>query len=105
MYLQVSDLQEITGLFNHEAIQVIAEAYDVALDVSFQKGTEKIIKQFSVTDAHIAFFEMILIGVLYFYQEMMEVLTLELLKLDKKKNSLAILRTKANLKFSTSKFS
>ena len=105
MYLQVSDLQEITGLFNHEAIQVMAEAYDVALDVSFQKGTEKIIKRCSLTDAQIAFFEIILIGVLYFYQEMMEVLTLELLKSDKKKNSLAILRTKANLKFSTSKFS
>jgi hypothetical protein len=34
----VSDLQEITGLFSNEAIQVMAEAYDVALDVSFQKG-------------------------------------------------------------------
>lgn len=33
----MSDLQEITGLFTNEAIQVMAEAYDVALDVSFQK--------------------------------------------------------------------
>ena len=83
----------------------MAEAYDVALDVSFQKGTEKIIKQFSVSDVKLSFFEMILMGSFFFYQEMMEVLTLELLKSDKKKNSLAILRTKANLKFSTSKFS
>lgn len=38
--LEVSDLQEITGLFTNEAIQVMAEAYDVALDVSFQKGND-----------------------------------------------------------------
>lgn len=37
----MSDLQEITGLFTNEAIQVMAEAYDVALDVSFQKGRSR----------------------------------------------------------------
>ncbi|KAK3085440.1 hypothetical protein FSP39_003318 [Pinctada imbricata] len=38
--LEVSDMQDILGGIHNESIQVIAEAYDVALDVSFQKGND-----------------------------------------------------------------
>ena len=36
--LQVSDVEQIIGLVQAENIQVHAEAYDVALDMSFPKG-------------------------------------------------------------------
>ena len=35
---QISDVDNIMGVVNTEPIQVIAEAYDVALDMSFPKG-------------------------------------------------------------------
>ncbi|KAJ7312066.1 hypothetical protein JRQ81_006401 [Phrynocephalus forsythii] len=37
--LEVSDSENILGIVQIENIQVIAEAYDVALDISFPKGT------------------------------------------------------------------
>lgn len=37
--LQVSDVEQIMGLVQAENIQVLAESYDVALDMSFPKGT------------------------------------------------------------------
>lgn len=37
--LQVSDVEQIMGLVQAENIQVHAESYDVALDMSFPKGT------------------------------------------------------------------
>lgn len=36
--LEVSDVEQIMGLVQAENIQVHAEAYDVALDMSFPKG-------------------------------------------------------------------
>ena len=36
---QVSDVENILGLLQTEVIQVHAEAYDVALDMSFPKGS------------------------------------------------------------------
>lgn len=36
--LQVSDVEQIMGLVQAENIQVHAESYDVALDMSFPKG-------------------------------------------------------------------
>ncbi|XP_070194710.1 hydrocephalus-inducing protein homolog isoform X4 [Littorina saxatilis] len=38
--LEISDVDNIMGVVNTEPIQVIAEAYDVALDMSFPKGTD-----------------------------------------------------------------
>ncbi|XP_064641495.1 hydrocephalus-inducing protein-like isoform X2 [Lineus longissimus] len=38
--LEVSDVENIMGLVQTENIQVFAEAYDVALDMSFPKGAE-----------------------------------------------------------------
>ncbi|XP_062997557.1 hydrocephalus-inducing protein homolog [Elgaria multicarinata webbii] len=37
--LEVSDAENILGIVQIENIQIIAEAYDVALDISFPKGT------------------------------------------------------------------
>ena len=37
--LKVSDVDQIMGLVQAENIQVHAESYDVALDMSFPKGT------------------------------------------------------------------
>ncbi|XP_022080460.1 hydrocephalus-inducing protein homolog isoform X2 [Acanthaster planci] len=38
--LEVSDVENIMGLLQTENIQVLAEAYDVALDMSFPKGAD-----------------------------------------------------------------
>lgn len=38
--LEVSDVEQIMGLVQAENIQVHAEAYDVALDMSFPKGED-----------------------------------------------------------------
>ncbi|XP_030060864.1 hydrocephalus-inducing protein homolog [Microcaecilia unicolor] len=38
--LEVSDVQNILGIVQIENIQILAEAYDIALDISFPKGTE-----------------------------------------------------------------
>ncbi|XP_029465095.1 hydrocephalus-inducing protein homolog [Rhinatrema bivittatum] len=38
--LEVSDIQNILGIVQIENIQIIAEAYDIALDISFPKGAE-----------------------------------------------------------------
>lgn len=38
LLIQVSDVDQIMGLVQAENIQVIGEAYDVALDMSFPKG-------------------------------------------------------------------
>ncbi|KAM4614098.1 hydrocephalus-inducing protein homolog [Discoglossus pictus] len=38
--LEVSDVENILGIVQLENIQVVAEAYDVALDISFPKGTD-----------------------------------------------------------------
>ena len=38
LILQVSDVDSIMGCVQYENIQVHAEAYDVALDMSFPKG-------------------------------------------------------------------
>uniref|UniRef100_A0A8D0GGN3 HYDIN protein n=1 Tax=Sphenodon punctatus TaxID=8508 RepID=A0A8D0GGN3_SPHPU len=38
--LEVSDAENILGIVQIENIQVIAESYDVALDISFPKGTD-----------------------------------------------------------------
>ncbi|KAL3860158.1 hypothetical protein ACJMK2_010318 [Sinanodonta woodiana] len=38
--LEISDVDNIMGVVHVEAIQVIAEAYDVMLDMSFPKGTD-----------------------------------------------------------------
>nr|XP_056718300.1 hydrocephalus-inducing protein homolog [Euleptes europaea] len=38
--LEVSDAENILGIVQIENIQIIAEAYDVALDISFPKGTD-----------------------------------------------------------------
>lgn len=38
LVLQISDADNIMGVVSTEPIQVIAEAYDVALDMSFPKG-------------------------------------------------------------------
>ena len=35
---QISDVEQIMGLMHVEAVQIQAEAYDVALDVSFPRG-------------------------------------------------------------------
>ena len=40
---QVSDVDNILGLLQTEVIQVHAEAYDVALDMSFPKGINSFI--------------------------------------------------------------
>ena len=36
--LQISDAEETMGVIRTEAIQVVAEAYDVAVDIAFPKG-------------------------------------------------------------------
>lgn len=82
----MSDLQEITGLFTNEAIQVMAEAYDVALDVSFQKGRSR--NTYLVQRKKTLFF---LRETLWFIstlgsQEMMEDWISEQSKLDRKKS-------------------
>lgn len=89
----MSDLQEITGLFTNEAIQVMAEAYDVALDVSFQKGRSRnkymyLVQRKKIYKKKHFFF---LRETLWFFstlgsQEMMEDWISELSKLDRKKN-------------------
>lgn len=89
----MSDLQEITGLFTNEAIQVMAEAYDVALDVSFQKGRSRnkcmyLVQRKKIYKKKTLFF---LRETLWFFstlgsQEMMEDWISELSKLDRKKN-------------------
>ncbi|MEE6500185.1 hypothetical protein FKM82_003696, partial [Ascaphus truei] len=38
--LEVSDVENILGIVQLENIQIFAEAYDVALDISFPKGTD-----------------------------------------------------------------
>ncbi len=38
--IEISDVEKIMGLMHVENIQVVAEAYDVALDISFPKGTD-----------------------------------------------------------------
>ncbi|CAM5150043.1 unnamed protein product [Eretmochelys imbricata] len=38
--LEVSDMENILGIVQYENIQVLAESYDVALDISFPKGTD-----------------------------------------------------------------
>uniref|UniRef100_A0A8C8S7Z5 HYDIN n=1 Tax=Pelusios castaneus TaxID=367368 RepID=A0A8C8S7Z5_9SAUR len=38
--LEVSDMENILGIVQYENIQVIAESYDIALDISFPKGTD-----------------------------------------------------------------
>ncbi|XP_075796761.1 hydrocephalus-inducing protein homolog isoform X3 [Pelodiscus sinensis] len=38
--LEVSDMENILGIVQYENIQVMAESYDVALDISFPKGTD-----------------------------------------------------------------
>ncbi|XP_035827636.1 hydrocephalus-inducing protein [Aplysia californica] len=38
--IEIADADNIMGVVHTEAIQVIAEAYDVALDMSFPKGTD-----------------------------------------------------------------
>ncbi|XP_078527074.1 hydrocephalus-inducing protein homolog isoform X2 [Lissotriton helveticus] len=38
--LEVSDVENILGIVQIENIQIFAEAYDVALDISFPKGTD-----------------------------------------------------------------
>ena len=38
LFIQVSDAANVMGLAHAENIQVQAEAYDVALDISFPKG-------------------------------------------------------------------
>ncbi|XP_069510876.1 hydrocephalus-inducing protein homolog [Ambystoma mexicanum] len=38
--LEVSDVENILGIVQIENIQILAEAYDVALDISFPKGTD-----------------------------------------------------------------
>lgn len=87
----MSDLQEITGLFTNEAIQVMAEAYDVALDVSFQKGRSRntyLVQRQKSVKKKILFF---LRETLWFIstlgsQEMMEDWISEQSKLDRKKS-------------------
>lgn len=37
--LEISDVDKLAGILQTETIQIIAEAYDVALDMSFPKGT------------------------------------------------------------------
>ena len=37
---QISDVEQIMGLMNTETVQIHAEAYDVAMDVSFPRGKE-----------------------------------------------------------------
>lgn len=38
--IEVSDVQQIMGLMHVETVQITAEAYDVAIDVSFPRGTD-----------------------------------------------------------------
>uniref|UniRef100_A0A8C3T1C3 HYDIN axonemal central pair apparatus protein n=1 Tax=Chelydra serpentina TaxID=8475 RepID=A0A8C3T1C3_CHESE len=38
--LEVSDMENILGIVQYENIQVLAESYDVALDISFPRGTD-----------------------------------------------------------------
>ena len=38
--IEISDVEQIMGLMHVETVQVVAEAYDVALDISFPKGTD-----------------------------------------------------------------
>lgn len=37
-HTQISDVEQIMGLMNTETVQIQAEAYDVALDISFPRG-------------------------------------------------------------------
>lgn len=39
--LQISDVEQIIGLMHVESVQLIAESYDVALDISFPRGIAK----------------------------------------------------------------
>ena len=36
--LEISDVNKLAGILQTETIQILAEAYDVALDMSFSKG-------------------------------------------------------------------
>lgn len=38
--VQISDVEQIMGLMNTETVQIHAEAYDVAMDVSFPRGKQ-----------------------------------------------------------------
>ena len=38
-FTQISDVEQIVGLMHVETIQIHAEAYDVAIDISFPRGT------------------------------------------------------------------
>lgn len=38
--VEVSDVEQVMGLMHVETVQISAEAYDVAIDVSFPKGTD-----------------------------------------------------------------
>lgn len=38
--IEISDVEQIMGLMHVESVQVVAEAYDVALDISFPRGTD-----------------------------------------------------------------
>ena len=38
--IEVSDVEQVMGLMHVESVQVVAESYDVAIDVSFPRGTD-----------------------------------------------------------------
>lgn len=38
--IEVSDVEQIMGLMHVESVQIMAESYDVAIDVSFPRGTD-----------------------------------------------------------------
>ena len=38
--MQISDVEQIMGLMNTETVQIHAEAYDVAMDVSYPRGKQ-----------------------------------------------------------------
>lgn len=46
--LEVYDMDNLAGLVQADTIQVIAEAYDVALDISFPKGKTRTIQLFDI---------------------------------------------------------
>ena len=39
-WLQISDVEQIMGLMHVETVQIQAEAYDVAMDISFPRGAD-----------------------------------------------------------------
>ena len=38
--VEISDVEQIMGLMQTETVQIVAEAYDVAIDISFPRGTD-----------------------------------------------------------------